>query len=60
MTTPIYDDVYDTVREDVMQELLACYGEGENTDLPYLEDLADLVVSLVKKHARTVVDGEGY
>lgn len=40
-----------TLHEDVMAELLACYGEGENTDWPYLTDLADLIVSMIQKHS---------
>lgn len=38
------------LHEDVMGELLACYGEGDDTDWPYLTDLAGLIVSLIHKH----------
>lgn len=38
------------LREGVMAELLECYGEGDNTDWPYLNDLADLIVSMIQKY----------
>lgn len=40
-----------TLREQVQAELLECYGEGENTDWPWLNDLVEVVVGLVEKHA---------
>jgi hypothetical protein len=39
-----------------MSELLACYGEGEDTDWPYLTDLAEVIVALIEKHAQAVID----
>lgn len=42
----------DDVRDEVWTELLACYGEGEDTDWPYLTDLCDLIVSMIDRHAR--------
>ena len=36
-------------RERVLDELVACYGEAEDTDWPYLNDLADLIVNLCEQ-----------
>jgi hypothetical protein len=40
----------DDLRDDVWAELLACYGEGEDTDWPWFTDLVDLVVELIERH----------
>lgn len=50
------DEAEMALHEAVMSELLACYGEGEDTDWPYLNDLADLIVSMIEKHAQGVTD----
>lgn len=47
----------DDVRDAVWSELLDCYGEGDDTDWPYLTDLTDLIVGMIEKYgARN--DGE--
>lgn len=48
----------DDVRDAVWTELLECYGEGEDTDWPYLTDLTDLIVSMIQRHGRHI-DGSG-
>lgn len=35
--------------ERVFGELVACYGEGEDTDWPYLTDLASLIVDMIER-----------
>jgi hypothetical protein len=42
----------DDVRDAVWTELLECYGEGDDTDWPYLTDLTDLIVSMIQRHGR--------
>lgn len=38
------------VRDAVWCELLALYGEDEDTDWPYLTDLTDVIVGMIQKH----------
>jgi dTDP-D-glucose 4,6-dehydratase len=45
----------DFLRDQVMAELLACYGEGENTDWPYLTDLCEVIVGMILKYVPQVV-----
>lgn len=40
------------LHDAVWGELLACYSEGEDTDWPYLTDLTELIVDMIKRHAR--------
>lgn len=37
--------------ETVICELADCYGEGDETDWPYLTDLASLIVDMIDRHA---------
>ena len=35
--------------ERVFEELVQCYGEGEDTDWAYLTDLASLIVEMIER-----------
>ena len=43
------------IRDDVWAELIACYGEDEDTDWPYLSDLCDLIMAMIVKYAEPLV-----
>lgn len=46
----------ESLHEEVLNELVSCYGEGESTDWPYLTDLASLIVSIVEREAAKNAD----
>jgi hypothetical protein len=56
----VEDVTPDPIRDDVLAEILACYGVNEEdpeADWLYLNDLADLIVSLIHKHAEAQPSG---